>query len=338
MSTIFQFIGLFAISNLIEQSIACSGWGHVDSGKPDNAGNVILVKNRDETAAPQYVELVKYESGYSYIGLFLKNSDGSFAPKAGVNEIGLVMTSLSESTQLEAPHKCPGDRSASDIIKDTLLHHDSVEDVKGSAKSLFSKAAPAFYMLADKKEIIYVEIAPKPQGKCNTSGTTTNEYSITTQDDNGYIMHTNHYNVSGEFSQYNVKPYPSTYSRLDMLKTLLGSDKNTNTIEQYLAYAHDQTNGPNDSLFRYNVGKDLEQTLATWIVQIPQDGSAPILDVTLYQNVEVSNNVAEIKESVHKQVILTPDVFRSFEPLLGNTEICVDKEVDGSMVRGQDEL
>ena len=113
--------------------------------------------------------MVKYESGYSYIGLFLKNRDGSFAPKAGVNEIELVMTSLSESTQLEAPHMCPGDRSASDIIKDTLLHHDSVEDVKGSAKSLFSKAAPAFYMLADKKEIIYVEIAPKPQGKCNTS-------------------------------------------------------------------------------------------------------------------------------------------------------------------------
>ncbi|MBY0580073.1 MAG: hypothetical protein K2P53_00095 [Rickettsiales bacterium] len=52
MSTIFQFIGLFAISNLIEQSIACSGWGHVDSGKPGNAGNVILAKNRDETAAP----------------------------------------------------------------------------------------------------------------------------------------------------------------------------------------------------------------------------------------------------------------------------------------------
>lgn len=112
MSTIFQFIGLFAISNLIEQSIACSGWGYVDSGKP---GNVILVKNRDETTAPQYVELVKYESGYSYIGLFLKNRDGSFATKAGVNEIGLVMTILAESTQLEAPHMCPGDRSASDI-------------------------------------------------------------------------------------------------------------------------------------------------------------------------------------------------------------------------------
>jgi hypothetical protein len=326
MSKVFQFIVLLAIFSPIEQLIACSGWGHVDS---DKSGNVILAKNRDQTAAPQSVELVKSESGYSYIGLFLKNHNGSLATKAGVNEKGLVMTSLSESTLLKHPKVCPGDHSAPNIIKNVLLNYGSVEDVKNNAESFFSNAAPAFYMLADKEQIIYVEIAPKPQGICNTSGATANDYSITTQDPKtGYIMHTNHYNVSGKFSQYNEKPYPSTYSRLDMLKTLLNNDKNANTIDQYLAYAHDQTNGPNNSLFRYNVGKHLEQTLATWIVQIPRDGSAPILDITLYQDVEVSNNIARIKDLIHQQVILTPDVFNSFEPLLGHAETCDIREKD----------
>lgn len=72
----------------------------------------------------------------------------------------------------------------------------------------------------------------------------------------------------------------------------------------------------------------LEQTLATWIVQIPRDGSAPILDITLYQDVEVSNNIARIKDLVHQQVILTPDVFNSFEPLLGHAETCDIREKD----------
>ena len=58
-------------------------------------------------------------------------------------------------------------------------------------------------------------------------------------------------------------------------------------------------------------------------MQIPRDESAPILDVTLYQNVEVTDNVATVQNSIHKQIALTPDAFNSFEPILGNAETCV---------------
>ncbi len=313
----FLRILLFLVSCLLiisQSSLACSGYGYVD---PNKNGDNVLIKNRDERPSVQALELHKPLVGNKYIGLFAKNKAGKFLPRAGINEKGLVVTSLSVSTvEKKNLIKCEGDQGLSNFIPHILTNYDSVESIKKDADKLFSNTVPVFYMIADKNEIIYVEISPKPEYKCNISGNTPNNYTIINQDKDGNIIHTNHY-ISAEFQKYNVKDYPSTYARFDRLKQLLSNTTKNNKIGQYLGYFHDETNGPNNSLFRYNIGKHQEKTLATLMVKIPRDGSPLTLDLNIYKKMLVDKETNKTKEikSKHEIIILTPDKFESFESL-----------------------
>ena len=310
---------LFLVFCNFTQSFGCSGWGHID--RVNN--NTILAKNRDEIVSAQAVKLYKPAFGKKYIGLFAQIPDGNFITKAGIIENGLVVTSLSIST-LFHKHilKCPGDRKHSEVIKAMLENYNSVDEVLNDADNLFNHTEPVVYMLADKSKIRYVEVAPKPNYKCD-GNTTLNKYYIGKEDNSGYIWHTNHYRAI-EAQQYNEKEYISTYIRLNRIEELLKGVTNSNTIEKYLEYAHDEANGPNNSLFRYNVGDKLEKTLATWLVKIPHDNSAPVLNVTMYQYVLVNQNITKtVKvDSINHQIELNNSAFDYFEPIYGRPTVC----------------
>lgn len=253
-------------------SYACTGWAAMNDD-----GKVLIAKNRDAIPTEEYVEMRHPSEGFSYLGLFADGNTSETASekelKAGVNDQGLVMISLSAKTVLGELEKTSQIKEQG-VIAPILAHYHSVQEVYENRESIFSKTYPMFYMLADLKNIAYVEITPD------------HEISMTRQS-SGILTHANQY-LNPDFSKFNTINYKSSslrYNRInELLKQHIKEEKENNKInfsmDDFKEYSIDTTNGPQDSIWRTAKEKDHERTVATFIVEL-QNGKSPIIYVKL---------------------------------------------------------
>lgn len=230
---------------------ACTLWGAA-SDAVAGAGT-LLAKNRDwRPDHTQSIRLLAPPTGLRYVGLF---ADDGAEPgmKAGVNEAGLAIVSASASS---IPKKI---RNAQDeahgVMSQILRQYRSVAQVVEHADALFKPARASFLLLADRTQLLQVEIGLNGQ------------YSLKTQR-NGTLSHTNHY-LSDALSSCNQLPVESSHVRLARVQELLAKTDTPWQLHDFAAISRDQHDGADNSLWRQ--GK--EYTLASWQIALPAQGT-----------------------------------------------------------------
>lgn len=245
---------------------ACTLWASV------TPGGVLLAKNRDW--APDHVQslrLLRPTGGLAYLGLF---ADSGRMPgiKAGVNEAGLtVVTAAASGLPRALRDDQPGRQGR---IAQILRQSRTVENVVDAAPALFGSARAGFYLIADAREILLVEVG------------TEGRYRLT-QQQQGSLAHTNHY-FDAALTGGLDKPGASSVQRLQRIRQLLAETAAPPTLDDFGRFARDSLNGPDNSLWR----QGREVTLARWQIALPA-GGGPELRVWLDNpgQAEVQQNV-----------------------------------------------
>nr|WP_314901731.1 carcinine hydrolase/isopenicillin-N N-acyltransferase family protein [uncultured Deefgea sp.] len=248
------WIGLLIVSG---PAAACTLWGA--AGDAVEGGGTLLAKNRDwRPDHTQSIRILTPKQGFRYVGLF---ADDGAEPgiKAGVNEQGLAVVSAAASSIPKKIRNAQTDVRG--VMSKILRQYGSVAEVMADAAILFQPARANFLMLADRHQILQVEIRLDGQ------------YSLSTQS-NGVLAHTNHY-LSLELAHCNQRFGESSHVRLARVSSLLAVDKKWR-LDDFAAISRDQHDGAENSLWRH--GK--EYTLASWQIALPQQGT-PTLSVVL---------------------------------------------------------
>jgi hypothetical protein len=117
---------------------------------------------------------------------------------------------------------------------------------------------PVFYMVADRRELAVIEMAPDGR-------------RFVTRKESGTLHHTNHYcAVDAENLR---KPGRSSQQRFARIEELLTGRSTPFGAEDFIRFSEDQNDGPDSSIWR--IGSDPRKTrsLATWLVSVPPSGS-----------------------------------------------------------------
>ena len=239
-------IGLLIVSGPVA---ACTLWGV--AGDTVAGGGTLLAKNRDwRPDHMQSIRLIAPKDGFLYVGLF---ADDGAEPgiKAGVNQAGLAIVSASASSIPKKRRTAQSD--ARGVMSKILRQYGSVAEVVADAEVLFKPARANFLMLADRQQILQVEIGLNGQ------------YSLSKQR-NGVLAHTNHY-LSPELAHCNQLQGESSQVRLARVQSLLAVDKKWR-LDDFAAISRDQHDGADNSLWRQ--GKEF--TLASWQIALPAQG------------------------------------------------------------------
>ncbi|MBM5572689.1 MULTISPECIES: carcinine hydrolase/isopenicillin-N N-acyltransferase family protein [Deefgea] len=237
---------------------ACTLWGA--AGDVVAGSGTLLAKNRDwRPDHSQSVRLVTPKQGFRYIGLFADNG-AEPGIKAGVNEQALAVVSAAASTLPKKIRNAQTD--ARGVMSKILRQYRSVEQVITDADALFKPARANFLLLADRQQILQVEIGLNGQ------------YSLSVKR-NGVLTHTNHY-LSPELAYCNQLRGPSSHVRLSRIQSLLAMGEQPWHMTDFAQISRDQHDGADNSLWRH--GK--EHTLASWQIVLPAEG-APQLTVVL---------------------------------------------------------
>jgi len=256
-----KFVATLIILLLLvaEAAESCTLWAATGSA---TSGNItILAKNRDwKPTQKHYLRKVTPTQGYSYVGLFAVDENGS-GLKAGVNEKGLAVVTATVSVVAKDKRKTK-DKDALSSHK-ILTSFSSVDEVLANLDR-FKRVS--FYMIADKEKIAVVEVAP---GGKNTVRVV----------DDGFIAQTNHY-ISPKMQRYNIKIPSSSKTRYERIISLLQAKAGNLTMEDFVAFSNDQSAGPYESIFRTGSSPKRSQTVAQWIIAIPK-GDSPRLYVTM---------------------------------------------------------
>jgi len=234
---------------------ACTLWAA--AGEKVQGGGVLLAKNRDRKPQKSELEMIIPEKGFTYLGLFstVKGKRGGLV--AGINEKGLSVVSATAGSIRKKERGIGIER----INEEILRLYDTADAVLKN-QLLFKKSHPAFYMIADGTTAAVIEVAPN------------GEISIKTQA-NGILFHTNHY-TSEEFLHFNKKASQSSEKRLFRMQSMLERQAGAFTIDDFVAFSEDSSDGPDNSIWRTGSTPQKERTIATWIVYIPKKGSPEI--------------------------------------------------------------
>jgi hypothetical protein len=245
---------------------ACTLWAL--AGRPAGGGTLIA-KNRDWTPTQeQTLAMIRPKQGsgqHAYFGLFAASDDDpedTLELKAGVNDAGLcVVTASADSIPKSSRARQTGKGA---IAAGLLTRFASVEEVKIAADQIFPHSRAVFLILADKKEVMTVEVGL--EGRWASVAV-----------DQGVASHTNHY-VASSLQDFNILFGKSSHIRLDRIDGLLALRLEANpfplTAADFEAMSADVHDGPNNSLWR--TGR--EWALASWILKIPDNGD-PVLNV-----------------------------------------------------------
>lgn len=206
-------------------------------------GGAILVKNRDWRPEYQEMRLVQ-GTRYRFYGLYGGTRD-TMALKGGVNEKGLAVFSASASVIPASQRTGMGKKTG--CIKRMLGTYATVEE---ALRKTDVWGGPKFFLLADATELAYVEV-----GK--------NNQIVVRRQKNGTLAHTNFY-LSSAFQQLNLKAGISARHRYARIEALLASQHVPYQLDDLLQYSQDQSDGPDNSIWR--VGSRLQgpQTIATF--------------------------------------------------------------------------
>ncbi|MBV8658834.1 MAG: hypothetical protein JO142_13500 [Burkholderiales bacterium] len=229
---------------------ACTLWGATGSA---SAGGTLLAKNRDWMPDHvQSVRMVHPEHGLSYIGLY---AEGSRVPglKQGVNEAGLSVVGASASSLPRAVRNA--EKAEPGLLRAILSSYHNLDEIETDAPRLFAHRHPDFFLLADARGLMQVEIGLH------------GHYAIRRGQD-GTFTHTNHYLDTSVIDEPQ-KIGESSATRLGRIQSLLTDAHGKHTLAEFEQISKDRHDGPDDSLWR----NGRESTLAGWQIALPADGA-----------------------------------------------------------------
>lgn len=254
-----SLVFLLALS-VAQISQACTIWASI--GSVNQSDQLLFIKNRD--APPhswQQLQLIHPAEGYRYLALRYKNQPGdpdfNFI-SAGINQPGVNVAVSDVHTATDF-----GNGPDSVIMQTILQHYASVDAVLKDQKTLFSHGASQNFLIADRSQVISVEVAPE------------GHYAIIGPVKQGVLFQTNHY-LDASLIRYNNPVSPSTFIRYNRIAELLQGNKTPYNVPQFKAFAADQHEHNPDGSIDTNNSILRKVTLATWLVAIPTVG-APVL-------------------------------------------------------------
>lgn len=231
---------------------ACTLWGAAGQSVAD--GGTLVAKNRDwEPDHRQELIILRPTEGYR--SLALQAVDGKEPGiKAGVNEKGLVIVSATAS-QVPAAER-QKIRQRRQLMAHYLASCASVDEV---LKQIDLLRRPVFYLVADRKDLALIEVAPDGRRAVSRQAS-------------GTLHHTNHY-CAIRSEDFKRKPAASSTRRYARIEELLQAQSTPFAADDFIRFSQDTSAGPDNSIWRIGSGPAQKRTLATWLVSVPPCGS-----------------------------------------------------------------
>jgi isopenicillin-N N-acyltransferase-like protein len=249
--TLITLAGAFGVLPGAATVDACTLWAA--AGDRTVHGGSLIAKNRDWTPEADAIRWVDSKKGLRYLGLFPLRKSGSPGPVAGINEKGLAVV-IASAGSLPLQERLAG---GSGLMSKILPGYTAVAEVLAES-GLFSQTHPAIYLLADRRRIAWIEVAP--QGRFAIRGI-----------ENGVLSHTNHY-LEETLTDANRKVGKSSRARISRIDALIAAHPAPLSLGQFITFSGDRSDGPDNSLWRTGGSPNGERTLASWIVSLPRDG------------------------------------------------------------------
>lgn len=245
----FMVAAMLSVSTSVQACTLFAAQGNVVAD-----GGTLIAKNRDYRPGEQYIRYISKtaKTKYDFYALYgidpVKNTK---IMSSGINEKGLVVVVAKAGA---IPRKQLDSMPRKSFVKGTLANCASVEE---ALKSSF--LGPRFLLLADSKEIAYVEVGA--DGK-----------TAVKRVKNGTLAHTNHY-LEPDFKDLNIKPSESSLERYKRVTELLGISGKLFTMEDFMAITEDRNAGPDNSIWRVGSKPNISQTLSSFVVKLQKDGN-----------------------------------------------------------------
>lgn len=223
-------------------------------------GGTLIAKNRDWK--PEWQEMRLNDKGtYRFYGIY-GGYDQHMQLKGGVNEKGLAVLSASAST-IPKKKRLAMPQAEHSALR-TLLSDCATVDEALTHPELW--LGPKFLMLADADKIAYVEIAPEGIYRIKTVS-------------NSPLVHTNYY-LDPSLADTNEKTGISSTTRYARMSSLLQDSQHPYDMQDFIRFSQDQSDGPDNSIWRTGSRPAGEQTLGTLIFRL-QKGQAPEIYVKI---------------------------------------------------------
>jgi hypothetical protein len=229
------------------------------AGTAADGGGTLIAKNRDWLPDHRQQLVVLAPAG-GYPTLALEAVGGPQGGiKAAVNSQGLAIVSATAG-QVPLPEReaVPQQKQLTARLLTTCADVDEVL----ARIDLFRR--PAFYLVADRREIAVIEVGPDGR-------------RAVARRRNETLVHTNHY-CALEPTPALRGPGSSSLERYDRIRELVQGPVRPFTLEDFVRFSEDRSAGPDNSIWRTGRSEGKRRTLATWIVSIPPSGS-PMLYV-----------------------------------------------------------
>jgi len=234
---------------------ACTLWAA--AGERTAGGGTIIAKNRDWTPEADEVRLAVFRNGRRFLGLFPVRDGRRPSAVAGISEKGLVFVTATAGSVPQAEREKGGRGLAGKVLSEFASVADVLEN-----RAIFSRAHPSIYLIADRRRIAWIEVAPGGRVGVRTT-------------DSGSLCHTNHY-LDDELRAFNPRIGRSSAVRQDRILQLLDTGPPRLTPEDFIDFSRDIHAGPDDSIWRTGGKAGRERTLATWIVSLPKNAPPEI--------------------------------------------------------------
>jgi isopenicillin-N N-acyltransferase-like protein len=225
------------------------------AGSRVEGGGTLIAKNRDRSPRRSALRLITPRHGYRHLALVDADSTSQDFAVAGINEKGLVaVDALPSSLAADQP-----DGNGIALTQALLTQCASVDEVL-ARRDLLAAAGPVFEMVADRRQVAVIEVAPRGQVAVMVNH-------------QGVLCHTNHY-LDQKLQWANQQACDSSRIRHRRLGQLLARQQVPFDLEDFLAFSRDRHDGPDNSIWRSGGTPTETRTLATWLVaQLP--GEAP---------------------------------------------------------------
>jgi isopenicillin-N N-acyltransferase like protein len=239
--------GLFLLLPSVPPARACTLFAA--AGESVQGGGAIIAKNRDREPQVSVLRVLTPKDGYKQLALV--GSGGPQAPAvAGINEKGLVVVDALPSCLPDDDQKVCG---AVPLTQALLTRCASVDEVLAQ-KNLLAASYPVFEMVADARQVAWIEIAPAGLVAVKVC-------------EQGVLCHTNHY-LAPELSWANQLRCRSSRVRGRRIGELLATHPGPFTFADFLVFSQDRHNGPDKSINRLGRTAAETRTLATFVVQL----------------------------------------------------------------------
>jgi hypothetical protein len=228
---------------------ACTFWAAAGERTENNV--VLIAKNRDgRPLQSEKLGIVNEGRGYRYLGLFPLENGKKRTVSAGINEKGLAVVSASAGGGTADWREQGGGRG---MVGRLLQSCAGVGEVFAKHDWLLS-SQPGFYMVGDRNEIAWIEIAPGRQFASRGRR-------------QGVLVHANHY-LHEKLAPLNAKTEEGSYRRLQRIQQLLQSYVPPLSMEDFVVFSEDRKGGPDHAIWRSGRDPLGERTLSTWIVAL----------------------------------------------------------------------